>query len=333
MFLVLIPRDTGEYLYLFFHADPKAHGCALPVQEGVELQGLDDSGEWPMEATNSEESQSFVLAQSRLAPQTFKVCRPEFGPPPDFDILPNSAEVWATWEAFRSHSAMESRNAKASFETRSMPFNSPELVKASQDGDLEKVRRLVESGADVNSVGDHGMGPLLTFTPAVVEYLLAMGADPNRQKNEGGHSVLLGVAYFNNLECVRLLLYAGADAEAVVPETGETALHNALIGLGRDVSAADRHAVAKLLVEHGADVNRRTIPGQPSLAFWRDVRTRGETPLHRAAAYAEEETVEFLLQSGADKAIRDANGDSPQSWASWHWRPKSLIDLLDQNER
>src|SRR5688572_6671564 len=100
MYLVLVARDTGEYLYLFFHADPLADGCTFPVQEGVELQGLDDSGEWPMEATNPGESQSFVLAQSRLAPQTFRVCRPEFGPPPDFDILPNAAEVWATWEGW-----------------------------------------------------------------------------------------------------------------------------------------------------------------------------------------------------------------------------------------
>jgi len=212
-----------------------------------------------------------------------------------------------------------------------MPFNLPELVRASQEGDLATVRRLVESGADVNSVGDHGLGPLLTFTPSVVEYLLTNGADPNRQTNESGHSVLLGVAYFNNVECVRLLLCAGADVNAVVDETGETALHNALIGQGQNVSAADRHTVVKLLVERGADPNRRTIPGRTSLAFWRDVRTRGETPLHRAAAYAPTETVEFLLRSGADKTIRDANGDSPQSWASWHWRPKPLIDLLDPN--
>lgn len=210
-----------------------------------------------------------------------------------------------------------------------MPFNSPELVRASQQGDLLEVRRLVELGADVNSVGDHGMGPLLTFTPAVVEYLLANGADPNRQTNESGDPVLAGVAYFNSVECVRLLLRAGADVNAVVKDTGETALHSALIGLGQNVPAEDRHEVVRLLIEHGADPNRRTIPGRPSLAFWRDVRTRGETPLHRAAAYAPEETVEFLLNSGADKTIRDANGDSPQSWASWHWRPKSLIDLLD----
>lgn len=210
-----------------------------------------------------------------------------------------------------------------------MPFNSPELVRASQRGDLAAVRQLVESGADVNSVGDHGMGPLLTFTPPVTEYLLSQGADPNRQTNESADPVLLGIAYFNNVECVRLLLQAGADPQAVVRDTGENALHNCVIGLGENVTAADRHEVVKLLIEHGVDPNRRTIPGVPSLAFWRDVRTRGETPLHRAAAYAAEETVRFLLESSADKTIRDANGDSPQSWASWHWRSKHLIDLLD----
>jgi ankyrin repeat protein len=210
-----------------------------------------------------------------------------------------------------------------------MSHNSPELVHASQRGDLAAVRELVEAGADVNSVGDHGMGPLLTRTPAVMEYLLSKGADPNRQTNEGDDAVLLGIAYLNIAECVRLLLDAGADPNAVVKDTGENALHAALAGAGETASAAERHAVVKLLVEHGTDPNRRTTPGVPSLAFWRDVRTRGETPLHRAAAYASEETVRFLLQAGADKRIRDASGESPQTWASWHWRQFSLIDLLN----
>ena len=43
-----------------------------------------------------------------------------------------------------------------------MAYNSPELVVASQHGDLAAVRKLVEAGADVNSVGEHGMGPLLS---------------------------------------------------------------------------------------------------------------------------------------------------------------------------
>jgi hypothetical protein len=42
--------------------------------------------------------------------------------------------------------------------------------------------------------------------------------------------------------------------------------------------------VVKLLVDKGADVNAKTIAGLETGAFMRDVRTKGETPLHRAAA-------------------------------------------------
>ena len=208
-----------------------------------------------------------------------------------------------------------------------MIHNSPALVRASCDGDVATVRKLIEAGADANSTDEHGMGPLLTFCPAVVEYLLSQGADPNRQANESGAPVLAGVAYMNNVECVRLLLKGGADANAVKDDTRETALHSCLAK-----PSGDQHDVVNLLLEHRADPNRRTNPGVKTPAFWRDVRTRGETPLHRAAAYAAEETIRLLLDTGADKAMRDANGDSPQSWASWHWRPKPLIELLNPNE-
>ena len=132
---------------------------------------------------------------------------------------------------------------------------------------------------------------------------------------------------------MRLLLAAGANVNAVVKDTRETALHAALCGAGENVSPADRHTVVQLLVAHGADTNARTVPGVATLAFWRDVRTRGETPLHRAAAFAAEDTIQYLLAAGADKTIRDANGDSPQSWASWHWRSKRIVDLLDPQNK
>ena len=66
-----------------------------------------------------------------------------------------------------------------------------ELVAAASCGDLTTVRRLLESGVDPNSVDHHGMGPLLTFHPEVTEYLLAMGADPDRQRNENISPVIV----------------------------------------------------------------------------------------------------------------------------------------------
>jgi ankyrin repeat protein len=64
----------------------------------------------------------------------------------------------------------------------------------------------------------------------------------------------------------------------------------------------------------------------------RDARTRGETPLHRAAAFAGEATIAALLAAGADPAARDAAGDTPLSWASWHLRPAAVLRLLCHGE-
>jgi ankyrin repeat protein len=123
---------------------------------------------------------------------------------------------------------------------------------------------------------------------------------------------------------VKILLEHGADPNRGHPESLETPLHHALAGNGD----ADRTELIRLLINHGADVNAKTKPGVISYNFWRDVRTRGETPLHRAAAYASTEMVKMLLSAGANPAIRDAHGDSPLSWASWHRRSREMIDVL-----
>ena len=198
------------------------------------------------------------------------------------------------------------------------------LKHASFAGDLDEVRRLLDSGADPNATDAHGSGTLLTFHPAIIEYLLSRGADPNTQTNENGASVLAGLAYVNELECVRILLRAGADPNRGRDVSGETPLHHALA-----TSEPGRTPLVKLLLGHGADPNARTKPGVPSYNFWRDARTRGETPLHRAAAFSPRETIELLLAAGADRALRDVNGDSPLGWASWHLRGRPIIDLLN----
>ena len=60
----------------------------------------------------------------------------------------------------------------------------------------------------------------------------------------------------------------------------------------------------------------------------RDVRNRGETALHRAAAFASEETIQSLIDAGAKTDVKDMNGDSPLTWASWHLRPDSVLRTL-----
>jgi uncharacterized protein len=131
-------------------------------------------------------------------------------------------------------------------------------------------------------------------------------------------------SFFGHWKVVDFLISQGANVNWAIPGTGETPLHNALCKAGRPYFLY----VIKLLVENGADVNARTIPGGESGGFMRDVRTKGETPLHRAAAYGDEAMIEYLLEHGADRQARDAHGNSPISWASEHLRPGSILHLL-----
>ncbi|WP_417849884.1 ankyrin repeat domain-containing protein [Thalassoglobus sp.] len=205
-----------------------------------------------------------------------------------------------------------------------MSTNSLQLKQASFDGDIDTVRQLLDAGADPNSTDEYGSGTLLTFHPKVIQFLLARGADPDIQTNKMGRPVLIGLTHGDHLECVRLLLESGANPNRACAVTGETALHGAVTN-----KELDRTQIVKLLLDHGADPNAKTKPGVTSETFWRDARTRSETPLHRAAAYLPMHIIEMLITAGADTTIRDINGDSPLSWASWHLRSRDIIDLLN----
>lgn len=135
-------------------------------------------------------------------------------------------------------------------------------------------------------------------------------------------------AFFGHWKVCDFLINHGADVNAPVDKTNETPLHNALAKAGRPYY----FYIVKLLVEKGADVNAKTISGLETGAFMRDVRTKGETPLHRAAAYADEKTIKFLIENGANVEAKDANGDSPLSWASEHLRPGIILSLLSYGE-
>jgi ankyrin repeat protein len=157
----------------------------------------------------------------------------------------------------------------------------------------------------------------VTALKLAVEFL---GGSANLQLDQE----LGNAAFMGHWRMCDYLLVLGANARFADPATGETALHSALSKAGRPFYL---HTV-RLLLLAGADPNAQTISGADTQAFMRDVRTKGETPLHRAAAFADVETIALLLEHGADKTIRDSDGDTPLSWASWHLRPGAVLRLL-----
>lgn len=156
---------------------------------------------------------------------------------------------------------------------------------------------------------------------SAVRYLISHGEHP---ANIGDNMDLGGAAFHGHWQLCQFLLERGADPNWADPQTGESILHTSIVK--SDFLRVDR--VVEVLLAAGASPNCKTIPGIETGAFMRDCRTKGETPLHRAAAFASEKTIRRLLDAGAKPAALDMNGDSPLSWASWYLRPDSVLRLL-----
>lgn len=135
---------------------------------------------------------------------------------------------------------------------------------------------------------------------------------------------LNGAAFHGHWKMCEFLLESGADPNHPLPETGETPLHAALCSRRRTA----RDLVIRVLLDRGANPNAKTTPGVETGSFMRDCRTKGETPLHRAAAFGGEETIDMLLAAGASREAVDANGETPLSWGSWYARPDEILRKL-----
>jgi len=156
---------------------------------------------------------------------------------------------------------------------------------------------------------------------SALRFLLANGES---LESLGDNFGLNAAAFHGHWRLCQFLIEHGADVNRALPDTGETPLHAALC-------TSDRLAhdlVIRVLLAGGANPNCVTKESVETGAFMRDCRTKGETPLHRAAAFGTEETIQLLLDAGAALDARDMTGDTPLSWASWHLRPDAILRML-----
>lgn len=109
--------------------------------------------------------------------------------------------------------------------------------------DMAMLKLLLKAGAEVNDVSGGGCWPLQdacrSGNAAAVAFLLQVGANPNL--NSTGETALFAAVSSDSLECVRLLLGAGADVNAMDCD-GWTCLFH-----------LRSERVAHDLLEHGAD--------------------------------------------------------------------------------
>lgn len=197
------------------------------------------------------------------------------------------------------------------------------------DGRTDLVFELLQAGCAADAKDENGVALIQHCAyygdVSAMKFLLAHGES---LASLGENLGLNAASFHGHWRLCKFLLENGADVNESSQDTGETPLHSALCKTDRIVY--DR--VVKVLLSHGANPNCATIAGVETGAFMRDCRTKGEAPLHRAAAFGESETIKLLLDAGAIIDARDANGDTPLPWASWYARPTAILRQLCYGE-
>lgn len=170
-----------------------------------------------------------------------------------------------------------------------------------------------------------------------VEQLMRIGADINRTNNNGGTPLMYAVLG-NNIEVVRLFIRQGVDLDTVA-NNGWSAVMIA--------AAKGRTESLKELLYHAADPNLPDIYGWTPLMravyenrelaarlLLEDPRTglnrhgeNGVTALHIATVRGFPNLVELLLESGADRYLRDEVGRTPYQIAVQNDDPE-LMQML-----
>ena len=145
---------------------------------------------------------------------------------------------------------------------------------------------------------------------AVVEALLARGADPNARNCDGETALHLAAYHHPHPHLIRMLLDAGAAPDAW-DACGATPLHWAAAG-------SPVRSVLNVLIEAGADVRARTLNAGDC---------GGSTPLHWAAAEnTNPANITALLDAGADRTAEDSEHGTPLAMAA-AYNPNAAITI------
>lgn len=157
----------------------------------------------------------------------------------------------------------------------------------------------------------------------------------------GNEMILRKAIIYNDFAAISNYAQNGGDINIAETGNGKTALHFA--------ASENQLKIAKLLVEHQANVNARDYRGFTPLhwaafkghmdmaafllqhkAEINATNLHGLTPLHLATQYGHEDVISFLLDSGANLNARTYDlGMTPIHWAAFCGHTDGLKALLD----
>ncbi len=185
-------------------------------------------------------------------------------------------------------------------------FEETELMHAVKSGDEEAVEALIEAGADVNArckFKETALMKMIGYSKNIAKSLIEAGADVNA-KNHCGDTVLGKIWYMGNKETIEYLIDAGYP------------IKNKKYGDFAIVKAATYKDILELLIRKGANVNGQGLCG--------------DTALIKAAGYNAIDSINFLLEVGADVNIKNTHGHTALSESKRMGR-KEAVDILEKH--
>ena len=235
-----------------------------------------------------------------------------------------------------------------------------EIWKAIEEDNLKQLQELLTDGADVN-LSDIDTGHSLLSRAISLGYLeisqllLDAGADVNLGNDEG-YTALMYVAREGNFEAVKLLIDSGASlaltnkdggtALSMAAEAGEkdiveyllpfydikerryalTTLSSGIIRKQRREDKVTNAFINAVKLSKFDEVRNAIANGIDVNAFSED----GETGIHIAVSRGDLETLDILLQAGANCEIKDEiEGWTPLMTAAYYHLPEFIIRLLE----
>ncbi len=135
-----------------------------------------------------------------------------------------------------------------------------QLITAAYDGNLSKVRSLINQGTDINAMDNNNATILMLAALGshveVVRFLLQSGADVNLKGDKGVTALMVGI-FANSDILVRMFLESGAKVDDKF--NGVTALM-----VASEIGNLD---IVRMLVEAGADINLKNDYGKTALSY------------------------------------------------------------------
>jgi ankyrin repeat protein len=197
------------------------------------------------------------------------------------------------------------------------------LMWAAHEGNAEAAKYLLAAGARTDDRSIFGWTPLLFAARQgqddVIRVLVTGGANVNERLPDGTGALVTAIQGLN-YQTAGLLLDAGVDPNA--DGQGWTALHQ-LVWSRRPQRGQNNPGqkpkgttssldLARVLVEHGADINaRQTREPNADMEGRNSLNRYGATPFFLAAKSCDVPMMQTLLALGADPFLGNVDGDTP----------------------